>query len=95
MCQKPAIQKERPHLKGTSPFAYSSLIVSVTVLAKILFTGFTTDVAEAKITTRKMMSNSLTGIVHGVPKYEEMIVWKNFICKSKPRIPPVSIPEIA
>ena len=53
--------------------AYSSLIVSVTVLDKTLFTGFTTDVTEANTTTSKMMSNSLTGTVHGVPKYAEMI----------------------
>lgn len=74
---------------------YNSLIVSVTVLDKILFIGFTTDVAEANATTNKMMSNSLTGTVHGTPKYAEMINRKNFLCKSKPRLPPVNIPETA
>ena len=70
-------------------------MVSVTVLDTILFTGFTTDVTQANTITIIIISNSFTGTVHGVPKYAEMINRKNFLCKSKPRIPPVNIPEIA
>lgn len=63
------------HIKATRLWAahiYSSLIVSITVLDKIRFTGFTTEVAEANATTSKIMSNSFTGTVHGSPKYAEI-----------------------
>lgn len=61
------------HYVAQRAHIYNSLIVSVTVSDRILFTGFTTDVTEANTTTSKMMSNSLTGTVHGVPKYPEIM----------------------
>lgn len=51
-------------LQAGRPIIYNSLIVSVTILDKILLTGFTTDVAEANATTSKIMSNSLPGTIH-------------------------------